>query len=889
MADYDDSSTKDNGAKTSGSDWEEVHKTAIEEYERDYARERGNIDDAYEDLRFRRGKQSDQWDALALESRKGRPCHVVNKLPQFIRQVTGDMRQSRPGIKVVPVDSGADIETAEVRAGMIRYVENRSKAKHVYTTGADSQVTCGIGHWAITTEYANAGTFNQEIRIEGIEDGVAVLWDADALLPTKSDGDHCFVPHDVTMAKFKKDWPDAVASGFDVSLVGNGTSGAFDNWYSDDFIRIVKYWKKKPIKRTLALMPDGSIEDLTDQVKGFAKEQVAEGLNFLRQQKGARIEQRDSYSICRYLMTMKEILEESEWPGMHIPVIPVIGEEVRVGRDVYRHGIVRYARDLQKMENYYASAESEVIALQPKAPWLGTKKQFQDRYDLWETANSEAHPFLEYTPDSLAPGPPQRVAPPVASQAIIEGKQRNSEDMKAVIGIYDSSLGAKSNETSGVAIARRDAQGDTGTYVYHDNFALAIERTAEIINELFPKIYDTQRTIQIIGDDGTSSMKTINEAKMIGGIKKIQHDMTAGSYDVVMEQGPNYATKREQAQDGMTAFIQAFAPAAPLMGDIYAKAMDWPHAQEIGERLEEALPPQIKAKLQAERAEAEQASGQPPKPPTPQQQQQAQAEEQAKALAQQQQAMVMAEAQAKVEEAQAKAASAKEAARKAKADADTAEANAAKTKIDSAQAHMDNLRDVEQNSHEMAKRAKEQTAFDEEQARKVAAHNQTVQHKQDVHEVEMALRGLTQRLAEEKAERERVQHEMQGKIEQERAGRERITAEQDAKVKQQTNGKANGQSTDGQGTEKQAAAVIDVKAIAEAVISYLPEPESNSEIVKAIEKSMAPLAKGIADLNKVLTAPREIIYRDGLVVGARYAGKQVNVERDRDGRATELN
>jgi hypothetical protein len=312
----------DKNDKTGSTGWEKVHEEAMEAYERDFERERSNIDDAYEDLRFRRGRLSDQWDALALEARKGRPCHVVNKLPQFIRQVTGDMRQSRPGIKVVPVDSGADIKTAEVRAGMIRYVENRSKAKHVYTTGADSQVTCGIGHWAVTTEYAHSGTFNQEIRIVGIEDGVSVLWDADATLPTKSDADHCFVPNDMSRAKFKKQWPDSTAEGFDTGIYGLGQSGAFDSWNSDDFIRVNQYWKKKPIKRTLALLPDGSIEDLTETIKDFPKDQVQAGLAWMAQQKGARIEERDSYTICRYLMTLAEILEESDWPGMHIPVIP---------------------------------------------------------------------------------------------------------------------------------------------------------------------------------------------------------------------------------------------------------------------------------------------------------------------------------------------------------------------------------------------------------------------------------------------------------------------------------------------------------------------------------------------------------------------------------------
>jgi hypothetical protein len=236
-----------------------------------------------------------------------------------VRQVTGDMRQSRPAIKVVPVDSGADIKTAEVRGGMIRYVENRSKAKHVYTTGADSQVTCGIGHWAVTTEYAHAGTFNQEIRVIGIEDGVSVLWDADAFLPTKADAEHCFVPNDMTRAKFKKKWPNAKADGFDTSLYGLGGTSWFSSWANDDYIRVVEYWKKKPIKRTLALMPDGSVEDLTEQLKDVPPEQAKAGLQWLAQQKQARIEERDSYKICRYMITMAEVLEESDWPGMHIP------------------------------------------------------------------------------------------------------------------------------------------------------------------------------------------------------------------------------------------------------------------------------------------------------------------------------------------------------------------------------------------------------------------------------------------------------------------------------------------------------------------------------------------------------------------------------------------
>jgi hypothetical protein len=537
----------------------------------------------------------------------------------------------------------------------------------------------------------------------------------------------------MTLEAFKKRWPGAAASGFDTALHGNGS---FTNWSGDDYIRVAAYWKKKPIKRTLVLMPDGSIDDITDQIKDAPKEQVAASLAFLTAQ-GARVEERDSYKVCRYLMTLSEILEESDWPGMYIPIIPVLGEEVRIGRDIYRHGIVRYARDLQRMVNYYSSAETEVIALQPKAPWIGTKTMFQDHYDLWETANTENHPFLEYTADPKAPGPPQRVAPPVASQAIQEGALNAANDMKAVIGIYDAGLGAKSNETSGVAIQRRQQEGDTGTFVYIDNFALAIQRAGQIINDLIPHIYDTQRQMRILGEDGKPDVVDINKPQIIDGIEKIQHDVTTGSYDVMIEQGPSYSTKRQEAKDGMTAFIQAFPPAAPVIGDLYAKAQDWPNSEEIGERLQELLPPPTKAKLEADKKQREQASGQQ-QPPSPEEQQQEAAQQQQQQLAQQAQEMQMAEAEAKVAKAKAEAAKADADARKAKADADKAETEAQIAKADLANTHMDNLRTIERHGNEMD-RGEQQ-------------HKQDTAHKQDRHVADLVVLGISANQGNEKHE-----------------------------------------------------------------------------------------------------------------------------------------
>jgi hypothetical protein len=677
---------------------DELLKQALEEYEAAYEFQRGNIDEANEDLKFRRGRKEDQWSPEALDMRGDRPCLTINGIPQFIRQVTGDMRQMRPSIKVNPVDSRGDPKTAEVLAGLVRYVENRSFAKHIYTTAADSQVACGIGHWQITSEYAGTSTFNQELRIVGIEDSVSVLWDPDSVLPTREDAMFCHVPFDISRRKYKKQWPDANTEGFAFEMPHSG-----EGWYSGDSVRVSVYWVKKPIKRSLVLMADGSIDDITDQTEGFSKEQLAGATQFYESQ-GLRFEQRDSFKVCRYLLTASEILEgPTDWPGMHIPIIPVLGEEVRIGREVYRHGVVRYARDPQRMVNYYASADAEVVALQPKAPWLATKKQVQNYMDQWETANTQNHSVLMYDVDAQAGGPPARIAPPVASQAIQLGKQQALEDMKRVIGIYDAGLGQRSNETSGVAIQARDRQSDTGTFVYIDNFNMAIQRTGQILLDLIPHIYDTERRIRIIGADGSENLVDINKPMIEGGQESVQNDVTVGAYDVTLDTGPSYATRRQEAQDGMKAFLQAFPEAAPVIGDLYAKGQDWQYASEISERLQAVLPPAIKQMIEKDKLASD-----PNAEPSPEQAAEQQAQQKQMQAQQMMEAAAMKKMESETKEAIAKAETAEQNARKAKADADKAEfdaqaaqENIQKVKADVANTHMENLRTIQAHDADM--------------------------------------------------------------------------------------------------------------------------------------------------------------------------------------------
>jgi hypothetical protein len=602
-------------------DDDDICRTALDRHARWVLRERTNIDEAYEDLKFSAGEQ---WSKTDIDARHGRPMLTVNRLPQFIRQVTGDMRQMRPSIKVVPVDSRGDKDTAETIAGMIRYIENRSDSSAPYMTGADSQVRCGIGHFQVIKEYAGDTTFNQELRITGVSDGVAVAWDTDSVFPSREDAKWCIVPHDMSREAFKESYPDANVEDFDSTKI----TGSTDGWFDNDMVRVAEYWVKKPVKKLLALLPDGGITDLTDKNE---RERLEIGNT------AKKIEERDGYQVCRYLITAAHVLETTEWPGNHIPVIPVIGEEVKIGRKVVRHGLIRFARDPQRLYNYYSSTDAEVIALQPKAPFVGTLKNVEKFEDLWNTANSKAHPILLYTPDPNNGGKaPERVQPPVSSQGIQEGLARSVDDMKAVIGIYDPGLGRPGSAKSGKAILAEQKEGDTGTYVYVDNWTRAIKRAGVIIADLIPHVYDSERMIRIMGEDGKVDLKWINKPTGMQVLdeqtgqpldqQKIENDVTVGAYDIVMDTGPSYTTKRAEARDSMTQFVQAAPETAPVLMDLIAKAQDWPLADEVGKRLEVIAPPPVQKLIAKQKKEA--GDEEQPEPPTPQEMQAQQVQQQ---------------------------------------------------------------------------------------------------------------------------------------------------------------------------------------------------------------------------------------------------------------------
>ena len=566
-------------------------KLARERYTRGVDADRENREDALDDLRFRAG---DQWPEGVKQERdsEDRPCLTINKMGASIRQVTGDVRLNRPAIKVRPVDGASDKDLAKVFTGLIRNIEQTSDAQAAYVTSLENSAAGGTGSFRIVTEFADDDTFDQDIRIRRMTNPFSVVWDPDAEQLTKEDANWCFVVEDMGLEEFKTRYPDASVAEFQ----SDEPSDFLTDWWRDEKVRVAEYWRKVPVNKTLGLSDTGETFDLTE----IPEEARAElGIVKTREVESHRIEQ--------VVLSGVEIHEgPCEWAGRYIPIIPVWGEEVHVGGHTVRHGIVRFAKDPQRMYNYHRSAAVEMISLAPKAPYIATVEQIAGLEKYWDTANTANWSVLPYKSDPKAGGPPQRSPPPPVQQALNQEAAIASDDIKAVTGLFDASLGARSNETSGKAILARQREGDVGTFVYIDNLGRAIGYAGRILVDLIPKIYDSTRIVRILGEDESEDFVEINKMTSEG----LVNDLSVGKYDVVVTTGPSFTTKREEMSESMLSFVQAVPQAGLAAADLIAKAQDWAGAEEIANRLR---------KMAVQAGLAEPQEGDPPPQPSPEQ------------------------------------------------------------------------------------------------------------------------------------------------------------------------------------------------------------------------------------------------------------------------------
>jgi hypothetical protein len=537
-----------------------------------------NRQEALDDLKFGAG---DQWPVELQNSRnlESRPVIVVNKVDNYCRQVSNQQRQQRPRIKVHATNTHEDMVDAQTISGIIRHIEVNSNADHAYDNAFEYAVRMGWGYMRVRTDYISEDSFDQEIYIDAIDNPFTVYFDPNSVLPDGSDADRCLITTMMRKDEFRKLYPDAEDGG--TSFTQRGTGDSQSEWITKEDIRLAEYYYTVKEKAKLYLLSDGTATFADD--KDFFTRLANYGIEV--------VDTRESYkkTIKYCKLTAVEVLEERDWAGKYIPIVPVYGRHIVIGDKRKKFGMIRYAKDPQRMYNFWQTSITEGVALAPKAKWLLAEGQDEGHENDWANANIKSFPLLRYKQTDIdgriAPAP-IRLQPEPPQAGIMAAAVGVDNDIKAIMGVFDPAQLGQGN-ISGKALNGQQQQVDLTNFDYYDNLTRSIAHIGKICLDLIPKIYDTERVMRIIGDDGKPELLTINQRDSVG---RVLNDISVGQYDVVMETGPGYNSKRQEAVDNMLPLLSAAPELMQVAGDLVFRNMDWPGADIIADRLAAANP-----------------------------------------------------------------------------------------------------------------------------------------------------------------------------------------------------------------------------------------------------------------------------------------------------------
>ncbi|MFA7279598.1 MAG: portal protein [Sterolibacterium sp.] len=542
---------------------------------------------ALDDLYFLSGEQ---WPVNIRRARNldNRPCLTVNTLPTYLHQVTNDQRMNKGGIKVHPVDDYADVETAEVIQGLIRHIEYDSNADIAYDRAVNSAAAIGFGYFRLVTEYTSEDSFEQDIKFKSIRNAMTVYFDPASEEPDGSDAKFCIISVKIPKEEFRMEYPNADMAGFE-AVAGQGD---FSDWIDDLFVRVAEYYYIDYEAATVCLLSNGE--------SGYKDElgKLPIGVTVIKERAGTRCK----VKWCK--LTGFEILESADIPGKYVPVFPVYGDELDIEGKVIRSGLIRNAKDPARMYNFWMTSATEEVSLRPKAPFIGAEGQFEGHEDTWAQANNRSFAYLEYKPvtidGTIAPAP-RRQEPADVPTGMLAMAMHAGENIQKTIGIFDAGIGRRSNETSGIAIRERKQESDVGSFHYTDNLNRTRKHAGRVIVSWLPEVYDTQRAVRILGEDGTAKHAIVNQPNVegkpdkAGKIHAVLNDLTVGKYDVTVSSGPAYSTLRQEAAQFMVGAMQAAKDpaAAAVLTYLAIQNQDVPGGEKAARMLKKLLPPQV--------------------------------------------------------------------------------------------------------------------------------------------------------------------------------------------------------------------------------------------------------------------------------------------------------
>jgi hypothetical protein len=537
-----------------------------------------------EDMKFLLGDSDNGWqwpeDTATQRANAGKVVLTVNIAAQHSGQVTNQIRQNRPNVKVHPVDDGADKDTAEMLAGLVRNIQNYSNADDAHDLASEYAVPAGEGYWRILTEYESDRSMNQVPVIKPVIRPDLVFVDPSATELDKSDARWFFVFEDMPKIEAKEEFglKDEIESW----------ESEPDGWVTEKMVRVAEYFYREDVEGKLYQLEDGSVVD-----------ELPEGRTVLKERSVSTA----SWKWCKLVGNHDEPVDTRDWPGAYMPLVCVVGKELYAGDKLVRKGIVRDLKDQNRMVNYAFSETVQTIALQNKTPYISPIEAVDGLEEFWNHANIDSLSYLPYNAfdDNGNPiPPPQRQAPPVMPVAQVNLLQMSVEQLRAASGQNNTNFGIKSEASSGIGIQRLKQQGEVATFHFPDNLTRALRYEVKVLIDLIQKLYDVPRVVRVLGLDGKEELAKLDPTQQQAFIQQQGADIerifnpTLGRYDVVIDTGPSFQTLRQEGAAQLNEIAARNPALMEVAGDIVFKAQDFPFADELAERMEKVLPPNLK-------------------------------------------------------------------------------------------------------------------------------------------------------------------------------------------------------------------------------------------------------------------------------------------------------
>ena len=578
---------------------ENIHSEALKRFAVLQDRERFSRALAIED-KIQIESEGGNWDDYESSSdnvRAGRddsspppPRYHIDRVSPVLEQSLSDQRQNEIQIQVRGAHS-SNKKLEDTMSGMIKSVEARSDAGYAYDNAFDETQKCGYGGFQIVTEWGEG--FDQEVLIRPIKDAASSLWFGESDLYTKEDALYAFVVWYMDSDEFKAQYPDSVLTDVpDDIWLSSGKINA--DWYETDNhkVRMAAYWRKKPIKREIVMMTDGSVYDVDESFESLQDELAAQNITIeVRDGKEMR-RQFDDYEIERYIINGAEVLEgPQQWVGKYIPLVPEYGVQTTIqGREIIR-GRVRKTRDAAMLYDYAQSAAVKQAASNVQDTLMITAEQAEGYEGDIEDLSLGDAAALMYNHIDGQPAP-FRTQSRQLDMALMGISQAMAENINATLGgnIGSGMDGTAADGRSGEAILQGEIVSEKSNAIYMTNHVRSVTYAGKILADLLPRIKSQQEQARIINPDGSTEFVPINTeiVDLQSGTKSVLNDLGSSKYDIIPDVGPAYASKRQQA----SAQLQSLSEKNPAFGqrpDLIVKGLDLGDGGEMYESLRKGL------------------------------------------------------------------------------------------------------------------------------------------------------------------------------------------------------------------------------------------------------------------------------------------------------------